>query len=1607
MKILRNYICLSSIYCLLLFPSLLLSIEIQGYSIKTKTISEDRIDVTVELKDYTITEFMDEGRNFSKLEMRGAVMTAEPGKPELPSVPILFGIPVTGSFKTVLSNINTERKTVRLINPVKSILLGREKKSSYTLDECYSKDAYYPGVLNISKEVGFFRDHRIGSILFYPFRYNPKKQSLLIVKKVTFSIHFLKQDNKNGVIRFPRKNSPEERLFSELVVNYSTCRLWLKPHPLPEPLKLRQAGSFYKIITKDEGLYQITYDDLVNSGIDPLSINARDIHITYKGYEIPIYVKGEEDSIFNNQDYIDFFAEKIKGEYTYFNPYTDENIYWLSFGDSLGKRMVDEDGTPYDTIPSLLLHSSQDTLHFEKDSISIRLSNPSADSSDIWFWDRLYGPDSQTIHIYIPFPDTVNVCNLSIMLHGLTTTSYGHRVQVSLNDSFLGEFSFSGQTPYRINIEEIPGNLLLNGDNTITLFLPAPVDSVDGLFSNWIEISYTHLFDAVDNRIKFKMPYETIDTTYKIIIGNFDFADIDIYKKNVSRIINIKKETYQSGGQTKYRFIFHDNDITGLLSFSAIPIWDKLKPVSIEKIETRDLHSPGNRAEYLIITNQKLLNSAEQFGLWKETQGFNCMVVTVDEIYNEFNYGIASPEAIKTFITYAYDYYMEPPVFCLLFGDGSYDYKGISGHNGNIVPVHLSWYWNVWGHVADDEYYVRVSGDDFLPDIFIGRFPIRTNEEFDALFEKLKIYVDYQNLDEWKKDLVFVADSVIGYNSYPNMESIILNYLPPAFDASRCYHPRKNREDFLKEMDEGAVFLNFLSHGGGDILCGGDFLVSEDIYRMTNLDRVPFWTAFSCNNGFFDEPPDSHSIGETVFLAPNGGGIGYYGPGSNTYGHYNHPISANIYDGIFNKDLRFIGQILSYGEIKYFSTYGNKYPLMTYNLLGDPGIELALPDSTKIDILLSPASLSTGDTLSVQGNVFGSPSGEAIVTFHSIRDIAITPFSKISVPVSAGNFFASTILPDTLPPSKGIVKVYFRGANKNDGVGFEYFNVEQPNISAVTTIPEVPTVDDSVQVQARIFDPDSIINADMIWRFEGASTWNNIRMIPYSADTFITTSFIPPQSPNTTIEFRIFATDSFGNTDTSRTYSYHITARAELSFFSKNIYLGGDSIVEINVEIQNTGETPADSFRVGFYTLTIPEKNLTKNDKVKIPISAERDTISYDTLSLGVDSIKTATASFNLPFDRYDCYAVIDPDNWIEEEDESNNSSIDSTTSIWVDHFAITPDSGTGGSVQSCDSILYCTFPPNVVSSKTVLILKPDSSKKPILEPDISPVPINGDTSTAYSIILSKAVLKDSFLLSFTLKDSITSTPWVYLWLDDYRKWTTIGKLINDSIFYEIWSKNYGLLSLFFNNDSIPPNITSRIENLDYKNGTVYEKNVRISAVMTDNNGIDVVTRNVNLVLNGDSVESSNYTYSKNPSDTRALPLKYSQELEDGQYNLIISAYDVNGNQGFDTLSFNISIPFDINGIGNYPNPVYLDSTIFTYRLTRNSDEVVLKIFSSGGRLIKEFVNNNVSEGYHEITWKLKDKKRIPVANGVYFYRFIARRRGEEKVKTYKMAILR
>lgn len=66
---------------------------------------------------------------------------------------------------------------------------------------------------------------------------------------------------------------------------------------------LTSANTPLKISVNQDGIYRITYDDLVNAGIKvPRVIDPKGIKLFNKGEEIAIYVKGEENDIFDIAD---------------------------------------------------------------------------------------------------------------------------------------------------------------------------------------------------------------------------------------------------------------------------------------------------------------------------------------------------------------------------------------------------------------------------------------------------------------------------------------------------------------------------------------------------------------------------------------------------------------------------------------------------------------------------------------------------------------------------------------------------------------------------------------------------------------------------------------------------------------------------------------------------------------------------------------------------------------------------------------------------------------------------------------------------------------------------------------------------------------------------------------------------------------------------------------------------------------------------------------------------------------------------------------------------------------------------------------------------------
>jgi flagellar hook assembly protein FlgD len=49
-----------------------------------------------------------------------------------------------------------------------------------------------------------------------------------------------------------------------------------------------------------------------------------------------------------------------------------------------------------------------------------------------------------------------------------------------------------------------------------------------------------------------------------------------------------------------------------------------------------------------------------------------------------------------------------------------------------------------------------------------------------------------------------------------------------------------------------------------------------------------------------------------------------------------------------------------------------------------------------------------------------------------------------------------------------------------------------------------------------------------------------------------------------------------------------------------------------------------------------------------------------------------------------------------------------------------------------------------------------------------------------------------------------------------------------------------------------------------------------------------------------------------------------------------------------------------------------------------------LKVYNIAGQLLKTLVDENMSEGYYQITWDATDNSNRKLSSGVYFYRITA-----------------
>ena len=380
---------------------------------------------------------------------------------------------------------------------------------------------------------------------------------------------------------------------------------------------------------------------------------------------------------------------------------------------------------------------------------------PTSDANDHWYWRKtLYGkpgdPD-QSMTVDFSMPDPVkdgSTFPLKVMIWGYFR-SESHRVEVRFNNSSLGEQDFYGSAISNSSLlyeADVSSNLLdISGENTIKIIAVPHPGSPDPYYHrilvDWIELKPSRDLVATGNRLAFSLaPAGTEDV--KIAGSGFSPASVQVDIYDVTEPDNVLlQQLYAADGGVTF-----NRTVAVTRSFEIVTAASRLSPRSIkgENVPSPLLSDHANQADMIIITDPSLDSALTPLRTKRTAQGLLVKTVFVQDIFDEFSFGLYSTEAIKDFLGHAFSNWAgDPAEFVLLAGEGSYDHRDVKDENGpggNLVPVFLrSGIDSNLGEAASDNQYVDFDGDD-LADMLLGRLPARDPAELTIMVQKIVNY---------------------------------------------------------------------------------------------------------------------------------------------------------------------------------------------------------------------------------------------------------------------------------------------------------------------------------------------------------------------------------------------------------------------------------------------------------------------------------------------------------------------------------------------------------------------------------------------------------------------------------------------------------------------------------------------------------------------------------------------------------------------------------------------------------------------------------------------------------------------------------------------------
>lgn len=1014
-----------------------------------RTVYTDSVSLVLEfrLPELRISDESSDGQTYSQISFSGAQHTLAVGYPKLPTYSQLIGIPVREVPQATIINSRFEIRPTKKVLPVQSDFIRESEESpvpntirNEMNTNFYRQNRFYPIHLAEIVPVGFIRDQRVGQLKIQPIQYNPQLSQLKIYRELQIRIDFSQPPSSGSqVLATYQPSKPFEELFQSRLLNYSQAKAWRSVRqPQAQMASALAEGNTeqrYKFSITRPGMYRIAYHRLERAGIDTSQIDLETIRLENNGRMVGVYVFDEaEDGKFDREDSIVFYGQGFVG-----NRFTDTNVYWLSWNGLENSRIGVRDAqlkTRGTRIPVAFLK----TERFERDIFhnSLEAGDARSELSDHYFWASFRGGDNKPFPINVPGAIPRQLINrlATIRVRFQGASLFTHKAKLLLNNKWIARTQDWRRQDDLLTIHEFQQRQFLVHDTTNVLTVIAEEnlrlssDDVE-FYVDWFELDYWHSFKALSGALEFNSTTEPASNgTVQYRIENLRTDEIDVYKIHngsiVSKLVNgrISRRSSQN-----FQITFEDV-VTQPSSYFVLDNRGYQSVTRIVPAKPAILRAPANQADYIVISHKDFIDSIQPLVEFRRSQGYSVIVADIDDVYDQFSHGIFNPFAIQHFLRYAYTSWQQPaPSYVLLVGDAHYDYKRatvalyrLDNRTFNLYPIYVptihGWA-PVSGETSMDHRFVTVSGDDTLPDMFIGRLSVQYPRELDTMVKKLIDYEQNSKNGVWQRTLAQVSDdeksNSIDWIFEDSRDRIIKEFIPIAYDTRKIYlrkieSPDRTNGLILQSINEGLLILEYAGHGGSETWADEGIFRIENIKRLRN-QHLPFIVTTTCLNGQFDKPLEfgRRSLSEE-FMMGRYGAIGTLSATRLTFATANAVFDEDLFNSVFNVKPSTLGAITADAKIKFIGKAVSNNRLSwipgaeQYTLFGDPATRLALPD-LEIKVELNDLSLNPSKQLVVKQNLVGY-NGIGLTTGKS-RFLKATDFStdRLSAAVLFANSF--------------------------------------------------------------------------------------------------------------------------------------------------------------------------------------------------------------------------------------------------------------------------------------------------------------------------------------------------------------------------------------------------------------------------------------------------------------------------------------------------------------------------------------------------------------------------------------------------------------------------